>query len=590
MVLFHVLGPLEVHSGAGRQLGRGKPATLLATLLVQPNRWVPVNHLIETTWQEQAAPASAEANLKTYVWRLRRLLPGHDGGSRIESRPGAYRLRVGPGELDAQRAGDLAAEARALAAGGDAVTAAERLEQALRLWRGRPFEGLDAVVPAEAVARLDALQLDLRERLAELRLGLGGIEQAVALLRAVTAADPLREDAWARLVRALHALGQRAEALAAYRRARAVLAGELGVAPGPALTDAYRATLGAGRADQPRRELPRDVPLTGRTEELAAVARAATGTASVVLVEGMAGVGRTAFAVHAAHRLAPRYPDGQFFVRLDAGGAAPPDPYAVLDRLLRGLGVAPADVPADPDERAALWRSELSGRRVLLVLDDVPDGDYLAPLLPAAPGCLTLLTTRHRGWHPDGATRIGLAPLGERDGAAMIRAALAERAVDAADPAVAALVRRCGGLPAALRDAAARLRTRPHWTVRRLLDELDQDPCRILSAAVRRSITEPVRRMSGVELVAWRALGVLPGEFGSVEAARTLGTAVATARVALEALVDRGLLEAVAPDTYRCHVLIRHLVGCAEQPARPARAVRPARSARDLRPAPARVA
>jgi hypothetical protein len=389
------------------------------------------------------------------------------------------------------------------------------------------------------------------------------------MLRTVTADAPLREGAWAQLVRTLHTAGRRAEALAACRRAREVLSAELGVAPGPVLAEAYRLVLGGAQLLRTRRELPRDLPLTGRTDGLDAVRRAATEDSPVVVINGMAGVGKTALAVHAAHRLAPSYPDGQFFVNLHGGDPhAALAPSAALERLLRGIGVPAAEIPSDVDERSARWRSELSRRRVLLVLDDAANGDQLEPLLPAAPACLTLVTTSNRGWHLDGADRIGLEPLDETAAGALFAAAAGGPRAGGDHPAVAAVVRACGGLPAALRDAAARLRTRPHWTVRRLADELDDDPCRVLSDTVRRSISDVGQRLDGRELAAWQALGDLPAEFTAAAAARALGVPVRAARPVLETLVDRGLLEVGSPERYRSHVLVRHLAGCATSAGR----------------------
>ncbi|MDW5327038.1 BTAD domain-containing putative transcriptional regulator [Plantactinospora sp. KLBMP9567] len=564
-MLFHVLGPIEVHGGtAVRRIGGSKPGALLATLLTKPNAWMTTDELVATIWPEQAAPASAEANLKTYVWTLRRGLPEHDGGPRIESRPGAYRIRVGRGERDVDRVGELAEQARCASAGGDAGTAATLLDQALRMWRGRPFADLEGNAATGLLAHLEDLRLGLAERLAEAQLAVGRGQDAVATLRAVTADAPLREEAWALLVRVLHETGRRAEALAEYRRARQLLCTELGVEPGAALAEAHRLALGAARIGPVRRELPRDVPLAGRRAELAVVGEAARDSpAPVVLVHGMAGVGKTAFVVHAGHRLAPDYPDGQFFVRV-AGNAdgGTPGAAAALHRLLRGVGVPVSEIPPDLDERSALWRSELARRRVLLVLDDVPDPDQLTPLLPATPGCLTLATTTNRGWHPDGATRVGLAPLPTEAAAALFRSALGARHEEADQRSVLAVAQLCGGLPAALRDAAARLLCRPHWTTRRLVDELDEDPCRVLSDAVRRSIVDARRPPAGRELALWYALGDLPGEFGTAAAARALGVTPGAARPVLEALVDRGLLDVAAAERYRSHVLVRHMARC----------------------------
>ncbi|MFC4003766.1 BTAD domain-containing putative transcriptional regulator [Prauserella oleivorans] len=256
-MLFRVLGPVEVHGRDGEvhRLGVGKPATVLATLLVHPNAWVSTSTLIDATWHEAAPPGSARANLKTYIWQLRRLLPSPDDGlPRIESVPGRYRLRVAPGELDTDHVAHHAARARAAAQAGDVATAIDAVTAALRLWRGRPFEGLPDALD-DATDRLTQLYHRLRDDLADAQLALGRTRDAVRTLRAITADDPLREGAWARLMRALHALGRYAEAACAYERARRILAAELGVPPGRELTAARREV--DRPATGPVRELPR---------------------------------------------------------------------------------------------------------------------------------------------------------------------------------------------------------------------------------------------------------------------------------------------------------------------------------------------
>jgi DNA-binding SARP family transcriptional activator len=536
-VLFHVLGPLEVHTTIPGRLGAGKPAAVLAALLLRPNAWVGVDRLVAAVWPGQAAPASAEANLKTYVWHLRRMLPPHDdGGGRIERTADAYRIRVGPGELDATRAADLGTAARKTSCDTEALAL---LEEALRLWRGRPFEGVE--VADDAPARLEELHLDLREHLGEVQLALGRGPDAAATLRSVTTDAPLRESAWTLLVRALHASGLRTEALVAYRQATEVLAAELGIGPGPTLAEAHRRALGTTR-----RELPRDVRLAGRAAELEQLRR----PAPVVIVDGMPGVGKTALVVHAAHRLVPDFPDGQLFVTL--GGRVP-----ATQRLLRGVGRT--DLPADPDEQAALWRSEVARRRMLIVLDGARDAAQVLPLLPATSGSRTLITTSHRGWHLDGATRLALHPLGDDRAAALFASAAARRGTD--PHATAAVLRACGGLPSALLDAAARLVTRPQWTIRRLAEELAADPCRVFSGAVRQSAGAALAGLGPAEQAVWRTLGAGPAEI----------TAAAGTRAAYESLVDRGLLESVGPDRYRSHPVIRHLAAC-RQAAHPCRA------------------
>ncbi|MFD1150607.1 AfsR/SARP family transcriptional regulator [Saccharothrix hoggarensis] len=222
-MIFRVLGP---------QAGPRKPATLLAALLLHANAWVSLDELIDEIWQEQAVPASADRNVRTYVWQLRRALPP----GRIDARPRAYRLRVERGELDADVARSLL-DRSAHASPADAVT---HLTCALDLWRGRPFEELRSETAAPSAARLHELRWDLRERLADAYTALGRHGDAIGVLRALTAEDPMREDTWARLVRALHTAGRRANALSEYRRACALLAAELGVEPGPELVRARR--------------------------------------------------------------------------------------------------------------------------------------------------------------------------------------------------------------------------------------------------------------------------------------------------------------------------------------------------------------
>jgi hypothetical protein len=283
----------------------------------------------------------------------------------------------------------------------------------------------------------------------------------------------------------------------------------------------------------------------GRTAELDQLRR----PAPVVLVDGMPGVGKTALVVHAAHGLAADFPDGQLFVTMT--GSAP-----VTQRLLRGIGLT--DPPADPDEQAALWRSELTRRRMLIVLDGADRAAQVLPLLPATSGSRTLITASRRGWHLDGAVRVTLPPLGDDEAAALFVAAAGRRGTD--PHATAAVLRGCGGLPAALLDAAARLVTRPRWTLRRLAEELAEDPCRVFSGAVRQSIGAALTGLGPDEQAVWRTLGAAPAEL----------TAAADARAAHEALVDRGLLESAGPDRYRSHPVIRQLAACRPVVVQPA--------------------
>ncbi len=388
VMLFHLLGPVEAHASDGRVIGlpAGKPTAVLATLLLNANRWVRVEQLVAATWPELDAPSSAAANLKTYVWQLRKALPEPVDGSRIDSRPGAYRLRVDAGELDVDRAEGLATDARLALTDGLLTKSAALFAEALDLWRGEPCDGVRLEVPTGLLSWLAELRRELQEGLAETYLRLGRTREAIALLRALTDEDPFREGSWARWMLALSDAGRHGAALAVYERVRVILADELGAEPGRELRDALAVVHRCQRARLPsnRRDLVRDVPdFTGRDAEVARLCALGSATGVPVgVIDGMPGVGKTALAVHVAHRLAPSFPDAQLQVSL---GEASPD--EILGRLLAALGVS--DVPGDVSGRAALWRAELAHRHVLVLLDDARQcraGAAAAARQPRQPG------------------------------------------------------------------------------------------------------------------------------------------------------------------------------------------------------------
>ncbi|GAB2755366.1 AfsR/SARP family transcriptional regulator [Amycolatopsis magusensis] len=560
-MLFRVLGPLEARTPAGAvlELGARKPTRVLAALLLNPNGWTSVAQLIGATWHEQAAPASAEANLKTYIWQLRRVLPG----DRIESRPGAYRLRVEQGELETDLVAAAVPAARRALAAGDALQAAQLYTEALARWRGRPFDGLEADFADPVLARLEDLRFELRLGLADAWQAANRFEDAIALLHELTDENPLREAAWARLVRVLHRAGRRDEAITAFGRARTLLSAELGIEPGPELNAAFTEALEPGGR---RRccDLPRDLPtLTGREAELDSLRaqRRTGGPVPVLVVDGMAGVGKTALAVRFAHEVSDDYPDARLFVDLRARNA-PLSPEDALARLLRAAGVPDSAIPAELDERAALWRGELAGRKVLLVLDDAAEAAQVVPLLPGTGGCLVLVTTRNRALAVEGARGLTLAPLDAWSAAEMFRTGVGDWRSDAEPAAVAELVGLCGGLPAALRAAAARLRSRPLWTVGRLVTRLAAEPlpgmAELLEPSCRR-LAEPERRL-------FAGLGRY-AELDVQLAAKLAGLSRADAVRALESLADRHLVDPRAGEVYACHPAVRS-VAAAGLPAR----------------------
>jgi DNA-binding SARP family transcriptional activator len=475
-VMFAVLGPLELPGAASDSQPCGKPATLLALLLLHANAWVGADAISDALWPS-APPASADRNIKTYVWQLRRVLPpAADETSRLQGRRGGYRILVAPDELDATV---LEAVAGWSAPEPDAVLAA------LSLWRGRPFAEVPEELSRLAVARLEQLRWRLREQLADALGAAQRFAEVVALVRPLICEDPLREELWTRLVHALTSSGRRAEALSAYHQARRALVDELGVEPGPELREAQRRALAgepAGgvatgspsglRLPLAPSYLPRAVEdFTGRQAETRALRAArdgGKGIARIAVVEGMPGVGKTALAVQVAHELAARYPDGQVFCDLHGHDPLEPpaDPADVLFGLLSAFGVPAGSIPAGVDQRAGLWRSMLSDRRVLLVLDDAVGAAQVAPLLPGTCGAFTIVTSRRRLCGLDGVRNLELDPLPDADALDLLAGPQPH------GDAGLLVARLCGNLPLALRVATGRLRQRPSWDASRLATRL----------------------------------------------------------------------------------------------------------------------
>ncbi|SER37012.1 DNA-binding transcriptional activator of the SARP family [Lentzea xinjiangensis] len=543
-MLFRVLGPLEMRvpgEDRPRRIAR-KPAALLVTLLMHRGEWVDCDRLVEAVWPDRVPPRSALSNIKSYVWQIRHeLTPAPASGPRIEARAGAYRLCADPGEVDVEHFRRCTGDAREAMARGDAAEAVRHLETALALWRGRPFAELPDEVVAPVVAELEELRWEVRETLADALTAVRRHTEAIASLRELTTADPLREGPWARLVLALVRAGRRSEALATYEDARRVLADELGVDPGRALAEAHRQALEESVVRRARCDLPRDVPdFTGRSRDVAKLvqsSRSATATVPVVVVDGMPGVGKTALAVHAAHRIAGEFPDGQLFVDLRSSDGEPLGADELLARLLRGAGVR--DLPDAVAERAAAWRAHLAGRRVLLVLDDASSGDQVRPLLPGSAGCMVVITTRTRALRLDAVEPVTLLPLPAPQTAALFRAA----AGTPDDDVVREVVRRTAGLPAAIRAAAALHRTRPQWTAQRFAARLGEETTRTAVALVEpayRELDDRQRRLL-------HAVAAAPD--GGLDAR-------GTDRV-LEYLFDRHLVVEPSSGRYAVHPVVR---------------------------------
>ncbi|WP_284466974.1 AfsR/SARP family transcriptional regulator [Actinomadura madurae] len=590
---FGILGPLSVTEG-GRtfELTSSKSRAVLAVLLRHANTPVSDDLLADALWGDRP-PRSAAANLRMYVHTLRRTLESADRIARV---PPGYALTVRPGELDAQRFADLVRQGREAGERADAVAAHAALSEALGLWRGDAYAGLDDLpsLRDEAV-RLEELRLAAVEDRVSAGLDLGRHGELVPELRALAAEHPLRERFRAQLMLALYRSGRQAEALQVYRDTRRVLTEELGIEPGPRLRRLEEAVLANDPSldlaapvravpppGQPAWPAPQQLPpgvagFTGRAEELARLTGlvpeegACPSTVVIASMSGMAGVGKTTLAVHWAHRLRDRFPDGTLFVDLRGYGRTGPParPDEVLDGFLRALHVPPAAIPPALEERAAMYRSRLDRRRMLIVLDNAASSEQVGPLLPGTGDCMAVVTSRGSMSGlvvRTGAHRIPVGLLSREESLALLREVMGAGRVDAEPEASAEVARLCAYLPLALRLAAERAAVRPHLSPAELCRELQDERGRLDllaaadddSVAVRAAFRWSYRALPPDAARTFRLLGLHPGPDISLDAAAVLTAQERRrAREQLEALTDVHLLQETTHGRYRLHDLLR---------------------------------
>jgi DNA-binding SARP family transcriptional activator len=592
---FRILGPLEVRDD-DRRIDVGGPGqrSLLALLLLHANRTISCSQLVDWFWGRD--PPRTFANvLQVRVSRLRRALGdvGARGGARqpLVTRPAGYLLELAGEELDAVRFERLIDQGRQALLADQIEQAAADLRAALALWRGPALADVPSnpLIDAEAL-RLEENRVAALEARIEADFACGRHRELVGELEGLIALHPLREVFHGQLMRALYLSGRQAEALHTYRAARTVLIKELGIEPSDELRRLERAVLSGDpslqyRPTPPVRareqgyppvlvpcQLPPDIDdFTGHEDAAAQVQQLLTREHSTAIVisaiTGMAGVGKTALGVHVAHRLRWRFPGGQLYADLRGAEAQPLDPAAVLAGFMGALGVAGPAVPGRLEDRTRLFRTQLAGRRVLVVLDNAASEAQVRPLLPSSRGCAVLLTSRARLGGLEAAHPLTL-DLFEADRAVELLAKLAGPARVAAEPEAAMeVVRLCGLLPLAVRIAGARLAARPHWRLARLAARLRDgrrlDELRIGDLDVRASVARSYQHCSTDERRLFRLLGLLvPSGFSAASAASLLGVEVADANNLLERLVDAQLVEVAGEDRaghlrYRLHALLR---------------------------------
>jgi DNA-binding SARP family transcriptional activator/tetratricopeptide (TPR) repeat protein len=606
-----LLGPVELRTAEGPIAIPGrKPRTLLAALLLEPGHTVSVSRLIDVIWDDKP-PDTARALIQTYVSGLRRALPARMPDV-IETRFPGYRAVVPVDSLDRHAFETLVAQGRTAAADGRYQDAADVFRTADALWRGPALGGVTGNTLAAEAARLEELRIAVLEERIVADLALGRYDQLTGELSVLVRAHPTRERLRGQLMLALYGAGRGPEALTAYREGRQTLIDELGIEPGPELSRLHerilrsdpdllapappgRRTVRLPDPEDPTKhpappadptpaapvrpgtrlvpaQLPPDpADFTGREPAIDRLIELLTEPrqgSTLCVVAGPAGVGKSALAVHVAHRMAAAFPDGQLHVDLRGLAPLPPSPVEVLGRFLRGLRDDPATLPDSLDERVDRFRTHLADRRVLVVLDDAVSETQVRPLLPGGHSSAVLITSRSRLPGLAGAHLIELGMLSPDEATALLTRIAGEQRIRSAPQAAAEIVTQCGFLPLAVRIAGARLVSRRHWSPQllaaRLADEQRRlDELQVGDQQVRSAIELSYRALPEPAQAVLRRLGRLGvPDFPVWLAAALVDVPMSAAELLVEQLVDAHLLDYSYVDSagqvrYRLHDLVR---------------------------------
>ncbi len=596
-VRFGVLGDVEARVG-GRliELGPARQRCVLAALLIDANQPMPVDQLADRVWGQHPPQRSLET-LYSYLSRLRTVL-AEVGDAHLSRRSGGYVLGVEADAVDLHRFRHLAAQARAV---DHETRAPALLRDALELWRGTALRSLDTPWANATRNALEAERVAAERDLTDLRLRLGEHGALLGDLATQSHQHPLDERLAAQLMLALYRSGRTADALAHYRDVRVRLAAELGIDPGNALQQMHQRILrgdpelatprtarpaGSGRTtpvtatsrDRPiPRQLPASPPLfAGRGRELAQIGAAwqtateSGDTMAIVTIDGTGGIGKTWLALRWAHEHLSSFPDGQLYVNLR--GFDPADRPLASTEALRGcldaLGVPAGQIPAALDDRSALYRTLLSSRRVLVVLDNARDVDHVRPLLPGTPGCLVLVTSRSRLTAlavTDGATGVSLDLLSTKEARDLLARRLDAARLAAEPAAVEEILTRCARLPLALAIVAARAAAQPAATLTRLTADLRTAAAGLdafdggdAASNVRAVFSWSYQTLSVAAARVFRLLGLHPGSDVTAPAAASLAGLPAEQTDRLLAELTRvNLLTEIVPGRYGRHDLMR---------------------------------
>jgi DNA-binding SARP family transcriptional activator len=608
---FSVLGPVRAwRDGAEINLGSPQQRAVLAAMLLRAGAFISAEELIDVLWPEDP-PKTAGGTMRTYVYRLRRVL----GDGKLLRAGGGYVLRMSGDDLDASRFRQLADRAGQARAEGDLGTAASHLNEALALWKGVPLTGIAGRFAETRRVLLEEMRLTAAEDWVGDNLALGRHAEVMPVLVSMAGDHPYRERLRALHMLALYRAGRQAEALAVFNEVRQLLATELGVDPGPQLQDLHLRVLNAdpalmdvpaarspARAGGPQpgtsaqeeedtrgapaasaaddlvtapvalpAQLPRVLPnFAGRRADVEFMLAGVSEPAGVTVITGMAGVGKTTLAVHAAHLMADRFPDGQLYIDLrgfDRSGVALTQEDAVR-QLLAGLGVPPERIPAGTEAQVGLYRSVLAGRQVLIVLDNARGAEQVRPLLPGGSQCGVLVTSRDQMRSliaTEGARLIGLTPFSPLEAREALACRLGADRIDADTEGAERLIELCAGLPLALSVVAARAAVYADYSLSSLATELSESGSRLSALAdadsavdARASLSLSYQVLSPGAARLLRLSSLHPGPAVSREAMASLaGISTPEAAAGLEELERGHLMTRPEPGRYASHDLVR---------------------------------
>lgn len=573
-MLFRVLGPVQLLAGdTAVHLKRAQRRAILAYLVLHRHEYVSAGQFTEALWGG-AAPSTADAQIHNAISEIRSVLRdlGRDG--MLYSGPGGHRLEVPEDDVDLGRFTAMISQAR----DREAADAIPLIKQALALWVGVPLSSANAAFVESARSDLELLRRQTIEWLCELELGLGNHREILPSLVGLRQQFPLSETLAAQTMIAYFRSGRVADALEVYRALRDQLAGELGLTPGSELEQVHRKILGHDRSlgapllASGRCYLPRAITdFTGRLSELAILNEPAPSLGgsqviAITAVAGVGGVGKTALAVEWANRNASKYPDGQLYLDLRGfGTTAPMSTSEALGHLLAMLEVPVKDVPADVDDAAALYRATVTGRRLLLLLDNARDAQHVRPLLPVSHGSLALVTSRNQMLAlvaKDAARRIDLSMLPTGDALTLLRQIIGTDRVDAEPAAAQELVAACGHLPLAIRICAAQLVSRPGYQLRQAASDLSS-PSRLSrlqvdeDAALTTVLEHSYAPLGRSAQRVFQLLSLIPGDVSVPAAQAVCGLSRQETVTQLGVLTQSSLLTESGDSRYVLHDLVK---------------------------------